>query len=101
MVVFAAMVAVEGCRIIVDCGCLQRTAAAGVAWQPSVRRGTASKDGASGIGIVGRLGWQRTAAGCLAWLGYSVRYIVERWRKRLLRLVDMAPETMCAGEARK
>ena len=103
VVVFVAMVAVGGCRMIVDCACLQRTAAAGVAWQPSVWRGTASKDGACGIGIgiVGRLGWQRTAAGCLAWLGYPVRYIVERWRKRLLRLADMAPETMCAGEARK
>ena len=43
--------------------------------------GTASKDGACGIGIMGRLGLQRTVAGCSAWLGYSVRYIVERWRK--------------------
>ena len=99
--VFAALVVVEGHRMIIDCGCLQRTMAAGVAWQPSVRHGTASEDGACGIGIVGRLGWQRTAAGCLAWLGYLVRYIVERWRNRLLRLADMAPETMCAGEARK
>ena len=87
--------------MIVDCGCLQRTAAAGVAWQPSVWRGTASKDGACSIGSMGQLGLQRTAADWSAWLDCLVRYIVERWRKRLLRLADMAPETMCAGEARK
>ena len=66
VVVFAAMVAVGGCRMIVDCGCLQRTAAAGVAWQPLVRCGTASEDGACGVGSVGRLGWQGTAAVCPA-----------------------------------
>ena len=102
MVVFAAMVAVEGCRMIVDCGCLQRIAADGIARQPSVRRGTASKDGACGIGIVGRLGWQRTAAGCLAWLGYPVRYIVENgasdffdlltWHRRLCARVKQGSE---------
>ena len=75
------MVAAGGCRIVVGCSCLQRTAAAGVAWQRSVRRGTASEDGACGIDIMGRLGLQRAVAGCSAWLGYPVRYIVERWRK--------------------
>ena len=98
--VFAALVVVEGHRMIVDCGCLQRTMAAGVAWQPSVRHGIASEDGACGIVIVGRLGWQRIAAGCPAWLDYSVRYIIERWRQRLLQLADMAVEITCAGEAR-
>jgi hypothetical protein len=52
-------------------GCLQRTAAASVAWQRSMRRGTALEDGACGNNIVGRLGLQRTAAGCSAWLGPS------------------------------
>ena len=55
--------------------------------QLSVRRGTASKDGACSTGIMGQLGLQRTAAGCSAWLGFSVQYIVGRWRKRLLRLL--------------
>ena len=99
VVVFAAMVAVGSCRMIVDCGCLLWTAAAGVAWQPSVRRGTASKDGTGGLGIMGQLGLQRIAAGCSAWLGFPVRYIVGRRRKRLLRLPGMVTEVMCAGEA--
>ena len=96
MVVFAAMVAVEGCRMIVDCGCLQRIVAAGVARQPSVRRGTASKDSACGIVIMGRFDLQRTAADWSAWLDCPVRYIVERWRKRLLGLAGTAAEVMCA-----
>ena len=99
--VFAALVVVEGRRMIVDCGYLQQTMAAGVAWQPSVRHGTASEDGACGIVIVGRLGWQRIAAGCSAWLGYSVWYIIGRWRWRLLRLTDLAAGILSAGEARK
>ena len=43
---------------------------AGVAWQLSVRCGTASVDGACGNDIVGRLGLQRTAAGGSAELSY-------------------------------
>jgi len=43
-------------------GCLQRTAAAGVAWQLTVWCGTASEDGARGIDTVGRLGLQRTVS---------------------------------------
>ena len=39
----------------VGCGCLQWTTAAGVAWQLSVRCGTALKDGACGIGFMGNL----------------------------------------------
>ena len=66
--VFAALVVVEGHRMIVDCGCLQQTMAAGVAWQPSVRHGTASEDGVCGIVIVGRLGWRRVVQ-----LGWAIR----------------------------
>ena len=83
----------------VGCCCLQRTAAASVAWQPLVRRGTASKDGACGIGIMGQFGLQRIAAGCSAWLGFPVRYIVGRRHKRLLQLAGTTAEVMCAGEA--
>ena len=72
------MVAARGCRMFVGCDYLQRTAAAGVAWQRLVRCGTASEDDACGIGIVGRLGLQHTAAGCSAWLGFPVQYIVGR-----------------------
>jgi hypothetical protein len=43
--------------------------------------GTALKDGAPDIGIMGRLGLQWIAAGCSVWLGFSVRYIVGRRRK--------------------
>ena len=81
MVVFAAMVAVEGCRMIVDCGCLQRIAADGIARQPSVRRGTASKDGACGTNIIGQLGLQRTMAGHSALFGDSG--VVHRWKTAL------------------
>ena len=53
------------------CGCWQRTVAAGVARQLSVRCGTASGDGACGIDIMRRLGLQRIAAGGSALLDYS------------------------------
>ena len=99
VVAFAALVVVGGCHMFVGFGCLQRTAAADVVWQLSVRRGTASKDGACGIGIMERLGLQRTAAVCSAWLGFPVWYIVGRWRKRLLRLAGTTAEVMCVGEA--
>ena len=82
-----------GCR----CGGLQRIAAAGVAWQLSVRRGTMSKDGACGNDTRGQLGLQRTAAGRLVWLSYPVHYIVGRWRKRHLRLAATAAEVMFRG----
>ena len=85
--------------MFVGCGCLQRTAMAGVVWQPSVRWGTASKDGACGIGIMGRLSLQRTMAVCSAWLGFPVRYIVGRRHKRLLQLAGTTAKVMCAGEA--
>ena len=45
---------------------LQRTMAVDIAWQLLVRRGTVSEDGACDTIIVGRLGLQRTAAGCSA-----------------------------------
>ena len=95
------MVAARGCRMFIGCDCLQRTAAAGVAWQLSVRCGTASEDGTCGIGIVGRLGLQRTMAGRSAGLGNPVWYIIGRWRKRLLWLTDMTAEILCMGEARR
>ena len=79
--------------------CLQWTVAAGVAWQWSVRCGTASNDGARGTGTMGQLGLQRTAAGCSAWLGHLVRYNVGRWRKRLLWLATLAVVARCEGEA--
>ncbi|KAF8768736.1 hypothetical protein HU200_007294 [Digitaria exilis] len=41
------MLVAEGCHMVVGCGCLQRTAAASVAWQSAIRCGTSSKDGAS------------------------------------------------------
>lgn len=47
------MLAVGGCRMDVGVGCLQRTAAVGVAWQLSTRRGTASYGGACSTNIVG------------------------------------------------
>ena len=65
------MLVATGRHMDVGFGCLQRTAAAGVAWQLSVRRGTASEGGACSTNIVGRLGLQRTAAGCSALLGDS------------------------------
>jgi hypothetical protein len=37
VVVIVAMVVARGCRMYVVCGCLQRTAAAGVTWQLSMR----------------------------------------------------------------
>ncbi|KAF8650208.1 hypothetical protein HU200_064064 [Digitaria exilis] len=40
-------------------------------------------------------------AGCSAWLGYPVWYIVARWRKRLLWLADTTAEVICRGEARR
>ena len=52
-------------------GCLQRTAAVGIAWQLSVRHGTASEDGACGTIIVGRLGLQWTVADWSGLLGNS------------------------------
>ena len=52
------------------CGCWQRTVAAGVARQLSVRCGTASGDGACGIDIMRRLGLQRIAVGGSALLDY-------------------------------
>ena len=85
--------------MFVGWGCLQRTTAADVVWQLSVRRGTASKDGACGIGIMGPFDLQRTTAVCSAWLGFPVQYIVGRWRKRLLRLASTKAEVMCVGEA--
>uniref|UniRef100_K3XQX5 Uncharacterized protein n=1 Tax=Setaria italica TaxID=4555 RepID=K3XQX5_SETIT len=60
------MVAARGCCMVVGFGCLQRSAAADVAWQRSVRCGTASEDGACGNDNVGRLGLQRIAAVCSA-----------------------------------
>ena len=53
------------------CGCWQRTVAAGVARQLSVRCGTTLGDGACGIDIVRRLGLQRIAAGGSTRLDYS------------------------------
>jgi hypothetical protein len=46
-------------------------AVAGVAWQPLVWRGIASGDDACNIGIMRRLGLQRTGAGGSAPLGYT------------------------------
>ena len=51
--VIKILLAVGGRHMDVGFGCLQRTAAAGVAWQLSVRCGTASKGGACGTGIMG------------------------------------------------
>ena len=99
VVAFVALVVVGGCHMFVGWGCLQWTAAADVVWQLSVWRGTASKDGACGIDIMGRLGLQMTAAVCSAWLGFPVWYIVGRWRKRLLRLAGTTTKVMCVGEA--
>ena len=65
------MPAARGLRMGVGFGCLQRIAAAGIAWQLSVRRGTASEDGACSNDTMGRLGLQRTTAGCSASLGDS------------------------------
>ena len=76
-------------------------AAAGITWQLSVRLGMTLKDGACSIDIEGRIGLQWTVAGCSAWLGYSVRYIVGRRCKKLLRLAGMAIEIMFTGEARR
>lgn len=64
------MVAARVCRMVVGLGHLQQTTVVSVAWQRSVRRGTTSEDGTCGNGIIGQLGLQRIAAGCLARLGY-------------------------------
>ena len=45
--------------------------AASAAWRLSVRCGTTLEDGVCGIDNMGRLGLQRTAAGCSALLGDS------------------------------
>ena len=66
-----SMLAARGLRMDVGFGCLQRIAAAGIAWQLSVRRETASEDGACSNNTKGRLGLQRAAAGCSAALGGS------------------------------
>ena len=63
------ILAAGGCHMGVGSGCLQRTAAVDIACQLSVRRGTASEGGACDTIIEGRLGLQRTAAGCSALLG--------------------------------
>ena len=65
------LLAVRGRHMDVGLVCLQRTAAAGVAWQLSVQCGTASEGGTCSTNIVGRPGFQRTAAGCSALLGDS------------------------------
>ena len=57
--------------MVVGSDCLQRTTAAGVVWQLSVRRGIVSEDGACSTFMVGRLDLQRTAAGCLILLSDS------------------------------
>jgi hypothetical protein len=101
-VAFAAMEVAGGCCMFVGCGCLQRTAAAGVAWHLSVQCGTASKDGTCGIGIMGRLGLQRTAAGSSAWLaircgtsskdGTSNVFSLMAWRQRSCARVKQVGE---------
>jgi len=63
-------------------------------------RSSASKDGACGIGSMGQLGLQWPAADWSAWLDCPVRYIVERWRKQLLRLAGTTVEVMCGSGAK-
>ena len=62
------ILAAGGCHMGVGSGCLQRTAAVDIAWQLSVRRGTASEGGACGNDKVGRLDLQRIVAGSPATL---------------------------------
>jgi hypothetical protein len=95
---------VVACLLVVAaCSGPRRLVLLGNAWQWSVQRGTTLEDVACGIsigiGIVGRLGLQRTVAGRSARLGYPVRDIIERWRKRLLWFTNMAAEVSRAGEA--
>lgn len=45
----------------VACGCLQRSAAAGIAWQLLGQHGTTSEDGVCSANIVGQLGLQSLA----------------------------------------
>ena len=61
----------SGVLSLCRCDCWQRTVAASVARQLSVRCGTTSGDDACGIDIVRRLGLQRIAAGGSALLDYS------------------------------
>ena len=79
------------------CGCWQRTMAAGVARQLSVRCGAASGDGACGIDIMRRLGLQRIAAGGSALLDYFGVNIVGRRCKRLPWLAGMARGSLFRG----
>ena len=75
-------------------GCLQRTAAAGIAWQSSVRRGTASKDGACGTNVMGQLGLQQTTAGRSALLGDSSVVHHRKMAQAITWLASMAAEAI-------
>ena len=65
------MLEVRGCRMGIGFGYLQRTAAAGIAWQSSVRRGTASKNSTCSSNVMGQLGLHLTTASRSALLGDS------------------------------
>jgi len=93
------MPATRGLRMGVGFGFLQRIAAAGVAWQLSVRRRTASEDGACSNDTKGRLGLQRTAAGCSASLGGSGVVHRRKTAQTTTWLAGMMAEAVCAGGA--
>jgi hypothetical protein len=78
----------------VGSGCLQRNAAVDIAWQLSVQRGTASEGGACGTIIVGRLGLQRTVAGCSALLSNSGVVHRRKMAQATTWLASMAAEAV-------
>ena len=79
--------------------CLQRTTAAIVAWQLPVRCGTASEDGARNIDTVGRLGLQRTAAGCSASLSDSGAVHRQKTVRTITCFAGMMAAAVCGSGA--
>ena len=99
MAVANIMPAARGLRMGVGFGCLQRIAVVGIAWQLSVRRGTASEDSSCSNDTKGRLGLQRTAAGCSASLGDSGAIHRRKTARTTTCFAGMMAATVCAGGA--
>jgi len=91
--------AARGLHKGVGFGYLQRTALAGVAWQLLVWCRTSSEDGARSNDTMGRLGLQRTAAGCSALLGNSGVVHRQKTAQTTTWLAGMMAEGVCAGGA--
>jgi hypothetical protein len=99
VVVTNVLPAASGRRMGVGFGCLQRTAAAGVAWKLLVRCGTASEDSACSNDIMGELGLQRTTAGCSASFDNSGAIHRRKTSQTTTWLDSMTAEVVCVGGA--